>query len=505
MDRALTDQFAAIVSPENCLASEEDRLCYGHDASRLAGPPDLVLLPASTEEVSRIMALAHQHSVPVTPRGTGTGMTGGAVPACGGIVLAMGRCNRILEIDTANHLAVVEPGVLNGDLKAAARKHGLFYPPDPASAGFCTIGGNVAENAGGPSAVKYGVTRDYVRALTVVLADGRILHTGERTAKGVVGYDLTRLFTGSEGTLGIITRIVLRLLPLPERKATVLALFAGVAAATALVPDLVRGFSPCTLEYMDRTAIGLVRDALPAGAPADAGGLLLIELDGDEEAVTRAQERLVAFLRATPALAVLPAADQEEAAALWQARRALSPAAFDLRPDKLSEDVVVPRDRIPELVTFAETLAAELDLPIFTFGHAGDGNIHVNIMHDARDPAEAGRAAAAKERIFVRTLELGGTLSGEHGIGLTKAPFLDMELDATATGVMRAVKQALDPKGILNPGKIFPGPAPAGRKIVIGQGAATSPRYKGGGMDRYPTTCERQAETPQRDRSSPTP
>ncbi len=456
MHPTLVDQFAAIVGEENCLTGEEERLCYGHDGSKLCHQPALVLLPASTEEVSKIMALAHRHTVPVVARGAGTGMTGGAVPRSGGLVLAMSRCNRILEIDTENHLAVVEPGVLTGDLKSAAQRHGLFYPPDPASSAFCTIGGNVAENAGGPSAVKYGVTRDYVRALTVVLADGRVLHTGERTAKGVVGYDLTRLFVGAEGTLGIVTRITLRLIPLPEDKATVLAVFPDVASATALVPALVNGFAPCTLEYMDRTAIDLVRRELPARLPAEAGALLLIELDGRQEVVRREQKRLVDFLHSSPALAVMEANAPFEAEELWRARRALSPAAFNLRPDKLSEDVVVPRNRIPQLVAFVEELAAELALPIFTFGHAGDGNIHVNIMHNAALAPEAQAAAAAKKRLFDKTLALGGTLSGEHGIGMTKAPFLALELAPTAIEVMRALKTALDPKSILNPGKIFP-------------------------------------------------
>ncbi len=456
MNDAIVQQLAAIVGPENCLSGREERLCYAHDGSGLTCEPALVLLPASTDEVSRIMTLAWQHTIPVVVRGAGTGMTGGAVPVPGAIVLAMSRCNRILEIDTENHLAVVEPGVLNGDLKAAVRAHGLFYPPDPASAEFCTIGGNVAENAGGPSAVKYGVTRDYVRALTVVLADGRVLTTGERTAKGVVGYDLTRLFVGAEGTLGIITRIALRLVPLPPARATVLALFDSIGTATGLVPALVDRFAPCTLEYMDRTAIDIVRAGLPVPIPAEAGALLLIEVDGQSEIVSRQADMLADFLSNGPALTVMRAADTEETAALWQARRAVSPAAFSLRPHKLSEDVVVPRNRIAALVTFAEELARELDLPIFTFGHAGDGNIHVNIMHDKTRPAEEERAATAKKRIFQKTLELGGTLSGEHGIGLTKAPFLSLELDETSLAVMRAIKHTLDPKNILNPGKIFP-------------------------------------------------
>lgn len=458
MDRQVKKRLQEIVGPDHVTWADEDLACYSYDGTALLYQPEVVVFPGCTEEVSAILRFANEVPFPVVPRGAGTGMTGGALPVKNGLVLAMTRFDRILEIDIQNQVAVVEPGVITGDFQREVERVGLFYPPDPASLKFCTLGGNIAECAGGPRAVKYGVTRDYVLGLEVVLADGRIMHTGVRTAKGVVGYDLTRLLVGSEGTLGVITKIVLRLLSLPRAKQTFLVLSQSLKQATQLVSEVLSsGLLPCTLEYLDRTALRLVAPRIPFALPQQTEAMLLIEVDGDAEGVKAEARRLADFLGRQPGvLEVRQAASAEEVEALWVARRGVSPAAFSLKPHKMSEDVVVPRSRIPELVAFIEALAAEFNLIIFTFGHAGDGNIHVNCMLDRGNPQEVERALEAKRRLFRYVLDLSGTLSGEHGIGLTKADFLTMELDPASITVMKGIKRLFDPNDVLNPGKIFP-------------------------------------------------
>jgi glycolate oxidase len=458
MDRSIFKQLERIVGRDHLFTAPEELRCYSYDATGREFLPEAVALPASAQEIAAILALANTHRFPVVPRGAGSGMSGGSLPVQGGLVLTTTRLNQILEIDPVNMIAVVEPGVITGELQAALKQYKLMYPPDPASLKFCTIGGNAAECAGGPSAVKYGVTKDYVLGLEVVLPTGEILQTGVRTEKGVVGYDLTRLFIGSEGTLGIFTRLILRVLPLPERKATYLLTFTSLAEATGHVSRiLAAGITPCTLEYMDRTAIGVVRGQIPFTLPPDTAALLLLELDGSTAEVERQQDRLLDYL-ARERIACRQAASEAEAQEIWQARRAISPATFTLKPHKISEDVVVPRAKIPELVSFTEELARELALTILTFGHAGDGNIHVNIMLDRVDKVEEQRGEAARERLFAFVVGLGGTLSGEHGIGITKSRFLPLELSPIALSVMRGIKNLFDPNHILNPGKIFPDP-----------------------------------------------
>jgi glycolate oxidase len=457
MNPQTIERVKEIVGPEHLTCAREDLLCYAYDATTLEYPPAAVAFPASTAEVAAIMRLAWSTPFPVVPRGAGTGMTGGALPVAGGLVLAMSRFNRILEIDTENQVAVVEPGVVTGTLQAEVRRSGLYYPPDPASLQFCTIGGNVAECAGGPSAVKYGVTRDYVLGLEVVLPDGRLLKTGVRTAKGVAGYDLTRLITGSEGTLGVITKIILRLVAAPEAKSTFLLIMDDLDRAARLVSSILgAGILPCTLEYMDRTAIDIVASSLPFQLPAGTSALLLVELDGDRQAVLAQTDKFRRFLHGQPGLlATREAVNDAEREAIWKARRAVSPAAFQLKPHKLSEDVVVPRSRIPELVALTEELNRQEEITIFTFGHAGDGNIHVNIMLDRGNLRELELAEAAKQALFERVIALGGTLSGEHGIGITKAAYMPLEFDTVSLEIMQAIKRTFDPKNILNPGKIF--------------------------------------------------
>jgi glycolate oxidase len=460
MERKTIKKLQAIVGAENMSTAREDLMCYSYDGTGMEYMPTAVAFPSSAAEISAIMKLANEKLFPVIPRGAGTGMTGGSLPVEGGLVLATSRLDDILEIDADNQVAVVEPGVITGHFQATVKKAGLFYPPDPASSDFCTMGGNVAECSGGPSAVKYGVTRDYVLGLEVVLADGRLVRTGVRTAKGVVGYDLTRLFIGSEGTLGIITKIIVRLLALPTHRKTFLVLTDSLRQATLLVAEILKsGIVPNTLEYMDQTALQVVDKYLPLRLAEGTRALLLLEVDGDEHTVEEQGKRLVRLLDDRGSypgiLEVRRAENDREVEDLWRARRSISPAVFELRPHKISEDVVVPKTRIPDLVDFTEKLAEELDIVILTFGHAGDGNIHVNIMVDEDDREEYRKGITAKKKLFEHVMTLAGTLSGEHGVGITKAPYLGLELDEASLSLMQDIKKIFDPNTILNPGKIF--------------------------------------------------
>jgi len=460
MNKNSIKKLQAIVGEKYLTTAREDLMCYSYDGTGMEFMPTAVAFPGSAAEISSIMELAGQELFPVVPRGAGTGMTGGALPVEGGLVLATSRLNKILEIDTENQVAVVEPGVITGQFQAAVKREGLYYPPDPASSDFCTMGGNVAECSGGPSAVKYGVTRDYVLGLEVILPDGRLMHTGVRTAKGVVGYDLTRLFIGSEGTLGIVSKIVVRLLTLPTHTKTYLVLTESLQQATVLVSEILKnGILPKTLEYMDSTALSVVNDYLPLEMEQSTRALLLIEVDGDEKSTAEQGEKLLTLLadrqKYQEILEVRQAGNDREVEDLWKARRSISPATFKLRPHKISEDVVVPRSKIHQLVDFTEKMSQELGIVILTFGHAGDGNIHVNIMVDKNNPLENEKSREAKRRLFVHVMTLGGTLSGEHGIGITKAPFLSLELDETSLAIMEKIKTLFDPNNILNPGKIF--------------------------------------------------
>ena len=450
-------ELEAIVGQENLLSNPEDRWTYAYDSTDLTSLPDLVVFPGSAEEISAIVRLANQHRFPVVPRGAGSGRAGGSVPIKGGVVLVTTRLNRILEINPEDLVAVVEPGVVTGVLKRAAADKGLYYPPDPSSADFCTIGGNVATSAGGAMAVQYGVTRDYVLALTVVLPTGEIIEAGARTMKSVVGYDLTRLFLGSEGTLGVITRIVLRLVPQPASRLTVVAGYFSLEAALTAVGQVLRsGLTPAAIEFMDRSTLTCVREMLPFTLPPEVTALLLFMVDGHPRDVAERVRRLGEICQTGGAAMLLEAKDAAEAERLWAARRAISPATFKIRPNKVSEDVAVPLGAIPALVAGVEEIARQRDLLSICYGHAGDGNIHVNIMFDQLQPREREAAHAAVEDLFVLVGRLSGTLSGEHGIGLTKAPYLDMELSAASMALQKRLKLAFDPHNIMNPGKIFP-------------------------------------------------
>jgi glycolate oxidase len=449
-------RIEAIVGSEHVATSEEDLLCYAYDATSRHFRPDAVAFPGRTKEVSHILKLANEQGFPVVPRGAGTGMSGGALAVRGGLVLVMTRFDRILTIDPENLLAVVEPGVITGRFQEAVEEMGLFYPPDPASAAFSTLGGNVAECAGGARAVKYGVTRDYVLGLEVVLPTGEVIETGVRTAKGVVGYDLTRLMVGSEGTLGVITRMVLRLLPLPQTVQTLSVTFADIHSAARTVSEIMRsGILPRTVEYMDRAAILCVEDHLKKGLFEDAGAMLLIDVDGSAESVEASLNHVVTLCEKGGARQVRTAGSTEEAKQLWEARKAISPALYKLGPDKINEDIVVPRNRIPDMVQWIDEVRKKTGLNIVTFGHAGDGNIHFNIMLDRRDKEVLARAESVVEELFKKTVALGGTLSGEHGVGITKAPYIGMEIAPEELGLMKRIKALFDPNDILNPGKIF--------------------------------------------------
>lgn len=459
----IVEELTKIVGKEDLLLTLEERMCYGYDGTFRTHVPDFVARPVSTSEVQAIMRLAAKEGIAVIPRGAGTGLSGGSVPVQGGLVLDLTKMNNILEIDRENLIAVVEPGVITGDLHQAVEQYGLYYPPDPSSLKTCTIGGNIAEGAGGPRAVKYGVTRDYVLGLEVVTADGTLLHTGGRTVKNVTGYDLTRLLVGSEGTLGVITKAILRLVPKPAAKRTLLAVFPVLDDAARTVSLIMsHGIVPASLELMDDVTIKCVENYLHIGLPTDVEAILLIEIDGEPEILTRQTALISDFCRDAGAREIKAAQNAREAEELWRARRAVSPAIVQLKPTKISEDATVPRTRIPEMIRRLKGIAAKYNLQMAIFGHAGDGNLHPNILADRRDQEEMTRVEKAVAELFAVTIELGGTLSGEHGIGLMKAPFMKIEFRAEELRYYQAVKQAFDPQNILNPGKIFGGEASNG-------------------------------------------
>jgi len=459
MRYSLIKEIAGLVGPEHLLTSPEDCWTYAYDATDQARMPEAVVFPGSAAEISQILRLANEHRFPVTPRGAGSGRSGGAVPIAGGVVLVLTRLNRILEIDPADLVAVVEPGVILARFKAAVAAQGLYYPPDPASADFCTIGGNVAECAGGAVAVQYGVTRDYVLGLTVVLPTGEIIDAGTRTMKGVVGYDLTRLFLGSEGTLGVISRITLKLVPKPAARQTLAAGFESLeAAARAVIQILTAGLAPTALEFLDPVTLGCVRELLPFEVPVEAAALLLVAVDGHPHDVEERAAGIARFCEEQGARPVLRAQSAAEADELWKARQVISPAILKVKPQKVSEDVVVPLSAIPDLIAGLQKISRRRGLIIPCYGHAGDGNIHVNVLYDRKIDRERQAVGAAVEDIFHPVRELRGTLSGEHGIGLTKAPYLGMELSHAAIALEQRLKRAFDPNDIMNPGKIFPGP-----------------------------------------------
>jgi glycolate oxidase len=415
------------------------------------------VLAASREEVELVLRLAREHKMPVTPRGTGTGMTGGALPARGGIILSTERMTRIKEINEEDLLAVVEPGVICGDLQAKVEEAGLFYPPDPASLSMCSLGGNVAENAGGPRAFKYGVTREYVLGLECVLMGGEVISPGRRTSKGVTGYDVTASIVGSEGTFAVATEITLKLLPKPPAVATLLAVFADLIVAGAAVTSLIKmGARPRALELLDKMTIDHLRGRTPYRLPPDAGAVLICELDGEADGLDAHLLRCAEACEKAGAVEVVVAQSEQQRRDLWETRRRANPLLKELHLHKIPEDVVVPRGAIPEMLRRVDTIAAEERVTCATYGHAGDGNLHINLLLDDEKEDTKRRAEAAVARIIRATLDLRGTLAGEHGVGLLKSRFVPWEQAPPLLRLQRELKRVFDPDDLLNPGKIFP-------------------------------------------------
>src|SRR6056297_754309 len=458
LDKTIIRNLEQIVGKEHVLTDKASLICYSYDATQRKFLPAAVVHPGSTQEISRIMALANQHRIPVYPRGAGSGFTGGSLPTtANGIVLGLTRLNRILEIDEENLVATVEPGVVTEDFQKAVEKVGLFYPPDPASLKMSTLGGNVAECAGGPRCVKYGVTKDYIIGLEIVTPTGDIITTGGQTMKGVVGYDLTKLICGSEGTLAVITKIIVKLLPKPEAKKTMLVMFASIDGAAQAVSAIIRGkIIPTTLEFLDARTLECVRKATDLDVPEAARAVLLIEVDGEREFLDKQAARISEIVQSLGVIETRIAETPAESEVLWQIRRSVSASLRQVNPDKFNEDICVPRSKVPDMIRKIDVIADYYGIPIVNFGHAGDGNIHVNIMIDGKVAGEEEKAEQAIADVFAGALELGGTMSGEHGVGTMKAPFIGMELQDNAVDYMKTIKQALDPNNILNPGKMFP-------------------------------------------------
>ncbi|WNF38562.1 FAD-linked oxidase C-terminal domain-containing protein [Bacillaceae bacterium IKA-2] len=439
------------------LTNPADLLSYGFDASFGQYKPERVVQPLNREEVAEVMKLANKHSIPVYPRGQGTCLSGGPLPLKGGIVLDTCRMTAKLIIDSENLTAVVSPGIITSKIKEAVDKEGFFYPPDPSSAHVSTIGGNVAENSGGPRGLKYGVTGNYVLGLEVVTPEGEIINTGGRTIKNVTGYNLTQLLVGSEGTLGVITEITLRLIPKPKSRVSILTVFDDLMdSGRAISRVLSSGIMPSAMEIMDKHCIKAVENYKPAGYPTDAAAILLIELDGHPKAIEEEAQQVDQICREVGARDVQIAVGEEDQKKLWEARKLVSPAIAKIKPTKISEDATVPRSKIPEMFDRLNKIRDKYNLELVVFGHAGDGNLHPNILADKRDRDEMKRVEMAVAEIFEAAIELGGTLSGEHGIGTMKSPFMEKELGTMGLAMMKRVKEAWDPNNIMNPGKIFP-------------------------------------------------
>ena len=443
-----------ILGEENCLDDPMDRLLYSYDATRIKMLPEVVAIPENQEQVQKIVQICYEEGIPVTPRGAGSGYTGGALPVKGGVVVSFEKMDRIIEIDEDNAVARVQPGVITYRLQKAVEKVGLFYPPDPASYKFCTIGGNVAENAGGPRCVKYGVTREYVMELDTVIHTGEIIHTGRPTLKDVAGYDITRLFIGSEGTLGLFTQITLKLIPKPQSSKTAMAIFSDIASVGKTVKDIFKaGVQPSALEFMDKLAINAVEDFGHFGLPRDAEVLLLIEVDGHIKSLDD-QITEVARICEKNGAQVKVAKTGKEAEKLWEARRALSPAVSKLGRVKINEDIVFPRSYLPEALPKLREIGKKYNLKMVNFGHIGDGNVHANFMIDGQDEDELKRTEKAVEEVFELALSYGGSITGEHGVGITKAPFMKKQFRPSELEIMRGIKRVFDPKDLINPGKM---------------------------------------------------
>lgn len=450
-------ELIQVLGQENVLTEKEDLLTYAYDATAAMKHelPDVVITPRSTEDVAEVVKIANKYNVPIYPRGSGTNLSGGTIPVEKGIVMSMLNMNKILEVDGENLTATVQPGVIIQDLNNAALEHGLFYPPDPGTVTTATMGGSVSESSGGLRGLKYGVTKDYVMGMKLVRADGAVIKWGGKTVKNVTGYNLTALFTGSEGTLGIITEILVKLIPTPETKKSLLGVFDDIDKAGRAISAIIRNkVIPATLEIMDNTTIQTVENFTHAGLPVHAQAVLLCEVDGYKESVEREATLVEKVLKEEGAVEVKLAKDDKERDMIWLARRNALPALAQRRPTTVLEDATVPRSKIPDMIKAIRQIATKYDLLIGTFGHAGDGNLHPTILTDERDHEEMERVEKAVEEIFQVAVSLGGTLSGEHGIGMAKAKFLPLEFGEAGVDTLRAIKEAMDPNYRLNPGKM---------------------------------------------------
>ncbi|MGJ7912573.1 glycolate oxidase subunit GlcD [Neobacillus sp. LXY-1] len=469
LSNIVKNRLLSIVSQENFQDSQVDRLVYSYDSTPdMQSMPDAIISPRNTREISEVVKVCNEHKIPIVPRGSGTNLCGGTCPVEGGIVLIFKHMNQILELDEENLTITVQPGVLTLDIINAVEAKGLFYPPDPGSMKISTIGGNINENSGGLRGLKYGVTRDYVIGLEVVMPNGDIVRTGGKLAKDVAGYDLTRLMVGSEGTLGILTEATLKLVPLPESKKTLLALYHDLEAAARTVSKIIANkIIPATLEFLDQSTLKVVEDYAKIGLPVNAKAVLLIEQDGPPEVAHRDIEKITEICKQEGAFSVQIAKTAEEATALTTARRWALSALARLKPTTILEDATVPRSEVANMVRAIGEIAEKYNVHICTFGHAGDGNLHPTCPTDARNHEEIERVHKAFADIFEKAVELGGTITGEHGVGIAKAPYLELKLGKEGVAVMKAIKQALDPNNIMNPGKMF---AKDDRpKLVIGK------------------------------------
>ncbi|MDP9323879.1 MAG: FAD-binding protein [Acidobacteriota bacterium] len=457
LTQAITDGFTSIVGAASVLTEPEDIIPYSFDGTAaLRQLPAAVVFPQTTEDVSRCVQFAGAQSLAIVTRGSGTGLSGGSVPSSGSVVLCMTQMNKILDIDPRNLVLRTQPGVTTLAIDDAAARHGLFYPPDPGSMRISTIGGNVAENSGGLRGLKYGVTRDYVMALEVVLPDGRIARFGSKCVKDVAGYSMKDLFIGSEGSLGVITEILLKLVPRPVARQTMLALYDRIEDAAETVSAIIAArIIPCTLEFLDQTTASCVEEYAHVGLPTDCAAVLLMETDGHPAAVADEAGRMAELARANGAREVRLARDEADALALASARRNAFSALARRRPTTILEDFTVPRSELAVMVTFIAETARAANLQVGTFGHMGDGNLHPTFLTDERDAGEMARVHHALDLIAKKTLELGGTITGEHGVGLAKKTWLRQQMGDSSFDVMKQIKKALDPAGLLNPGKIF--------------------------------------------------
>lgn len=450
---SLISALQAFLPADRLYTDPVDCYTYAYDNSRKIFPPDAVVFPLSAVEIQKIVVLCNQHQIPLTPRGRGTGTAGGSLPEQAGIALSLERMLEIIRVDPANRVTVAEPGVLNQSIQDAAKPHGFFWPPDPSSAAYCSIGGNIATSAGGPHAVKYGTTRDHVLGLKAVTGHGDIIKTGCYTTKGVVGYDLTRLLIGSEGTLAIITEATLKLTALPSATAGITAHFTNInACVEAIVNIMALPQLPSALEFLDAGSLNLIRGRFPDMLPDQANAMLIIEVDGSEYEIKHSITKILAACNTN---GLITAQQADDTATLWKTRKALSPLLRDIAPKKINEDVVVPVNALPEFFNELERLSTQHQLANVNFGHAGNGNIHVNLLINPDDEQEVKRAEICLDKIFDLVIRLNGTLSGEHGIGSEKRAFVNKEIDDTTLALMKSIKRQFDPNNILNPGKLF--------------------------------------------------